>query len=122
MKLLVIPVLMILLLMQTFSKWMIIVEYELNREYIAANLCENKDRPETKCGGKCQMNKKLEADEEKSSTPQKKNGTPRFQEVLFNMLQQISMESFDTQLKTSYPLLIVNEYPSPTYPINHPPS
>lgn len=33
--------------------------YELNKEYVAAELCENKDKPELNCCGKCYLNKQL---------------------------------------------------------------
>jgi len=33
--------------------------YELNKAYIAKNLCENRNRPELKCCGKCYLNKQL---------------------------------------------------------------
>ena len=44
--------------MQTFSKAMIVAEYQLNREYIAKNLCVNKSRPKMHCNGRCHMMKK----------------------------------------------------------------
>jgi len=33
--------------------------YELNKDYIAANFCENKDKPELHCYGKCHLDKQL---------------------------------------------------------------
>lgn len=33
--------------------------YELNKAYIAKNLCENKSHPELKCCGKCYLAKQL---------------------------------------------------------------
>lgn len=37
------------------------LEYALNQAYIAANLCENQDRPEMKCNGHCYLMKKVAA-------------------------------------------------------------
>lgn len=46
-------------LMQTFSTVMIMASFYANREYIANNLCENRDKPEMQCKGKCSLNKQL---------------------------------------------------------------
>jgi hypothetical protein len=37
----------------------IISYYELNKNYIAKNLCENRDKPAMKCCGKCYLRKQL---------------------------------------------------------------
>ena len=36
-----------------------LLEYNLNKEYIASVLCENRNKPELACNGKCYLNKKL---------------------------------------------------------------
>jgi hypothetical protein len=36
-----------------------VVEYVLNYEYIVTVLCENKDKPEMHCNGKCHLTKEL---------------------------------------------------------------
>ncbi len=36
-----------------------IIDYEINKDYISKYLCENKDRPELKCQGKCYLMQKL---------------------------------------------------------------
>ena len=35
------------------------IEYEINKKYIAEVLCENKDKPEMHCNGKCHLKKQL---------------------------------------------------------------
>ncbi|HEV7333023.1 MAG TPA: hypothetical protein VGN63_18450 [Flavisolibacter sp.] len=66
---------------QAFSKWVILLEFNRNRDFIAQNLCENKARPQLKCGGKCQLTKSLEKEEKGSSSSQSaKSG---FAEILF---------------------------------------
>jgi hypothetical protein len=53
----------ILLLSATFlqplQNFWVKVSFELNRTYIAKNLCENRFKPELKCGGQCYLMKKL---------------------------------------------------------------
>jgi len=34
--------------------------YELNKAYIVQNLCENRDKPQMKCCGKCYLRKQLQ--------------------------------------------------------------
>jgi hypothetical protein len=38
-----------------------LIEYQTNKEYIASALCENRNKPEMACNGKCYLNKKIEA-------------------------------------------------------------
>jgi len=63
MKFIIVPILLILLASQTFSKWFIFLEFSLNKNYIAAKLCENRSRPVLKCNGKCQLMKKMKQEE-----------------------------------------------------------
>lgn len=37
-----------------------LIEYQTNKEYIASVLCENRNKPEMACNGKCYLNKKIE--------------------------------------------------------------
>ena len=41
-----------------------LVEYVINYDYISKVLCINKDKPELRCNGKCQLMKKLQQQEE----------------------------------------------------------
>lgn len=38
----------------------ILIDFTINQEFIAQELCENKEKPELKCNGKCYLMKKLE--------------------------------------------------------------
>lgn len=46
-------------LMQIGSRLYVLVNFQLNKEYIAENLCENKDEPESCCEGSCHLTKEL---------------------------------------------------------------
>lgn len=54
---------------QALNKLCIVVCFEVNRQYIAANLCENRSKPEKKCNGKCQLLKKLDKEQKREETP-----------------------------------------------------
>ena len=59
MKFIAAPILILLLVTQTFSKWVVVISFNLNRDYIAKNLCENRYRPVLKCNGNCVLMKKM---------------------------------------------------------------
>ena len=70
MKLIAVTIFILLLLTQTFSKWFMVAGYTINKDYIAKNLCENRDKPKLLCNGKCQLAKKMAAEE---SSPNSSN-------------------------------------------------
>ncbi|WP_026998102.1 hypothetical protein [Flectobacillus major] len=57
--------LLILLNIPLFSKWSFVVYYQVNKSYIAKELCINRNKPQLHCDGKCFLAKKLKAAEEK---------------------------------------------------------
>ncbi len=44
----------------------IYVNFKINQDYIAEVLCINKDKPDLKCNGCCQLKKELKAQEDRS--------------------------------------------------------
>ena len=59
-----------LFLLQVFSASLILVNYEINTDYIIENFCENTDKLEMQCNGKCHLAKQIEADtNQKSESP-----------------------------------------------------
>lgn len=53
------------ILLQTFSKGIIWVNFELNRDYIAKNICVKKDKIDNCCKGSCELKKQLSEDDSK---------------------------------------------------------
>jgi len=62
-----------------------VVDYIVNYEYISTVLCENKDKPELKCCGKCHLKKELASasEGEKPINSDKKENSKQEVEVLF---------------------------------------
>ncbi|MGI4743241.1 MAG: hypothetical protein ACRYG7_49450 [Janthinobacterium lividum] len=56
-----------LVLLQTFSREVLVVDFTLNRATITARFCVNKARPQLHCDGKCYFAKKLKQQEERES-------------------------------------------------------
>lgn len=67
--------------MQNISKLIIVVNYSLNKDYIAKNLCVKRDEPGNCCKGKCELKKNLDEAEKKESVPA--NPAKEKAEVLF---------------------------------------
>jgi hypothetical protein len=49
----------ILIIVFVFRPFIPVVEYIVNYEYVSTVLCENIDKPELKCNGKCHLAKEL---------------------------------------------------------------
>ena len=52
------------MLLQSFSKVLIVIDYQANKAYIMEFLCINRDKPQRGCEGKCQLTKKLKQQEQ----------------------------------------------------------
>ena len=64
------PILILLLMSQTFSHWFVVMNFKLNQDFIAKKLCENRLRPKLNCNGNCVLMKKLKQQEkEQQSNP-----------------------------------------------------
>lgn len=75
--------LLVALISANFSYYFVYAGFELNKKYIAAQLCENRDKPLLHCNGKCYFMKKINqaADKEKSNERQAQKNL--FQEVFY---------------------------------------
>ena len=54
------------------SPYLPYIDYLINKEFIAKELCENKDKPALKCHGKCHLEKQIK----KVAKKEKKGTTP----------------------------------------------
>ncbi|MGV3767741.1 MAG: hypothetical protein ACO1NW_16515 [Chitinophagaceae bacterium] len=67
--------LLLLLLLKLMALPVVCLEFRINQEYIAANLCENKDKPAMHCHGKCHLAKQIEKTTEVPGQQQHKSNT-----------------------------------------------
>jgi hypothetical protein len=122
MKFVLVPLLMLLMLAQSFSKLFVVIEYNLNKDYIAKNLCINKAKLKLHCNGKCQMMKRL-AEEEKQNSSNNNSSKIKIQELVFSNEMNEPILPVVTYITLSYneepPLLKHN---SPVCSIFHPPA
>lgn len=79
-----------------FKPLLTILDFEINRDFIASNLCENKDNPNSSCGGKCYLTKRLKSSFiepfETNKTPNKQNITEE-EELHIDLNQVIKLSS-----------------------------
>lgn len=94
MKKLVSIVLMIAILLQTFSSWVIVSGYQMNKSFIAAYLCENKNKPQLHCNGQCYLMKNLK--KEAQEQEQKANNTLREKFEINNFFSVCKQNFIDT--------------------------
>lgn len=59
--------LILLVLLQTFSREVLVVDFTLNRATITARFCVNKARPQLHCDGKCYFAKQLKQQAEREN-------------------------------------------------------
>jgi hypothetical protein len=56
-----------LVLLQGSIKTIIVVSYLKNKDYISTVLCENKNKPQMHCEGKCHLKKQLDKEEQNTT-------------------------------------------------------
>jgi hypothetical protein len=104
----------------TFSKAIALLDYKLNENYIAATLCENRDKPACCCHGKCFLKKQLQKDEDGN-----KNGLPfskdKFDVSLFCEKNEDNYLKDLIQKKTFSDNYLVKKYSALISPVFHPP-
>jgi hypothetical protein len=89
MKWIIVPILMILLLVQSFSKWLVVMDFTIHRDFISKNLCENRNRPRLQCNGRCQLAKKLAEEEKQNSSQNPGSGKIKAIDLLYD--EQVSI-------------------------------
>ena len=69
------------ILSANFSRFFVYAGFELNRNYIATVLCENRDKPVMQCKGKCYLSKKLKQEAEKEKKQERQSKQTQLQEA-----------------------------------------
>jgi len=89
-------ILLVAILAQHFSLLLVRLDFFINRSYIAANLCENRNRPELHCNGKCILSQRLKQQQKKESQEAEKKAMEKSEISSFH--------SFHLQLAAPEPL------------------
>lgn len=113
--------LLAIMLLQVFSKVLVVVDYQANKEFIMEFLCINRDKPELECEGKCQLTKKLK---EQQESDKQANERGQKQEVQVNLYCQnlFSLRAFIQPTIVSFSAAYSCNYSSDVHQsIYHPP-
>lgn len=94
-------------LFQSASKLLVLANYEINKEYISKNLCENKAKPKSSCNGKCHLAKELKKqDKKENSVPASQKEKFEVQYFSESVLDQHTFVSvFENQTFFSYSMI-----------------
>ena len=116
-------ILLVATLLPIVSPWGTIAYYQANRDYIARVLCENRDKPDLHCDGKCYLAKKLKAQQDKQDkeTTDRVQNTPSlslFCNDLTTFGFAASPESISNTAAFSY---LIAPYFAPLSPVFQPP-
>ena len=95
-------------------------EFKANQKYIAAALCENRDKPQMHCNGKCYLMKKLKDAQEKEKKQEQETQKKGAQYVsIIHAPTEVSFIGF--KLKKEKPTLTSFKLPEFSTEIPHPP-
>jgi hypothetical protein len=76
----------VLLLLQTFSRELVVLDYQVHKERITELFCVNKDKPALQCNGKCHLAKQLR----KSSSSESKAPAAGFAKIKYEVVVPFS--------------------------------
>lgn len=102
-----------------FTKLFVYAGFELNHEYIVAELCENRELPEMNCDGQCYLSKKLKQAEEKEKSQERESQKHNFQEAF--LTEKVVVKSPIQFVKSFSTNEIAFLLPQHSFVIFHPP-
>lgn len=123
MRYLLIYMLLFAMLLPSISPWGTIAYYHVNKDYIARVLCENRDKPQLHCDGKCYLAKRLKTQQDKQDkeTTERVQNIPTLQLFCDDYTVFIFMPSGGNQLQTRSFAYQLVAYSAPLSSIFQPP-
>jgi len=104
----------------SLSRFFVYAGFEMNQKYIASALCENRNRPEMHCNGKCYLMKKLKQAEEKEKRQEENNLKKGLHEIV-SVHETFSFDSVSSLLEKKKHQDIRFDLPNRSFEILHPP-
>ncbi len=101
-------ILVLIMGLQSFYPLAYYAYYYTNQDFFAAVFCENKEKPQLQCKGKCYLNKQLKEKEEKES--KEKTTLKGIESLVYipSILSAISHTNFTTE--TDFPFYRSEKY------------
>lgn len=98
---------------QMFLNTFVVIDFIINQDFIALNLCVQKDNQQG-CNGKCQLTKTLKENNQENSDTSQQN-TPRFENELKYYIQEVEFEKsichFENKLRLTEQVLVKTVLP-----------
>ncbi len=110
----------ICVLVQPLSKQGILLVYQLNKAYIASELCENRFIPGSECNGKCHLRKELKKESEREQQSQRQQHSV-IDLIAFNAELLPAAPAIAPEKTSGHSLYRAGVYASPDFSIFHPP-
>ena len=106
-----------------------VIDYVINYDYIVKELCENKEKPELQCNGKCQLMKEMakaaeeESANDKSNSSDKKTTQTTIEILFFEEIKPLVANQLTSQTNSKISKLYSNLYSyNAGFSIFHPPA
>jgi hypothetical protein len=106
------------ILLQNINKIIVLLEFEMNQEYIAKNLCVEKDVEDNCCQGSCHLKEKLEEEDKKDKDS---GNTKENKEVQIFFQNDSAFSFFYPVITKSYSDFLSKNIISFAFSIYHPP-
>ena len=112
-----------LMLLQTFSRELLVLDYQVHKESITRLFCVNKEKPQLRCNGKCHLAKQLrKASDSESKTPASGFAKVKY-DVVLPLLFQVAAPTYAYPLPLRFaPAASVHYAFAPAQSIFHPPA
>ena len=76
-------ILLIALLAQISNRYFVLLDYEMNKDFIAKTLCMERDKPMSCCKGKCYLKKQLDKSAKEENVPNTNTRADKNEVLLF---------------------------------------
>jgi hypothetical protein len=93
----------VIILLRMMAMPLSLLDYSLNRQFIAGNLCENRTKTEMHCGGSCYLNKQLARSNESQESSGQKTTVKNVVLDYFEPIAHIHIEARPQEQKCGYP-------------------
>lgn len=115
--------LLVATLLPSVSQWGVIAYYHANKDYIARVLCQNRDKPQLHCDGKCYLAKKLKAtqDRQDKETTERVQNLPTLALFCNDLMRFQFAPDWHTAVQTNLSSYLASAYVAPLAGLFRPP-
>lgn len=95
--------LLVLISIKTLLVPVVYLDFELRRDFIIQNLCENRFKPQLKCNGQCYLAKKLHKIAEDNATKQTEKQGQSIKKILEEVFETTTFSAYHLDVKQIFP-------------------